>query len=309
MPEFEHLLDLESLSKEQLVEIFNTAEGFLEVLKRPIPRVPSLQGVTVLNLFYEASTRTRFSFELAEKRLSADSITFSTATSSVKKGETLLDTVRNIEAMRVDMIVIRHSSPGAPHFLAKRIKGAVINAGDGTHEHPTQGLLDLFTMQKYVGDLKNKKILIVGDILHSRVARSNIWGLKKMGADVHICAPPTFLPFDTNIFGITVHYNLDEILGSVDVVMALRIQKEREDRPLIPDYREYRKLYGLTYERISKLKKVPFIMHPGPMNRSVEIDPEVADSPYSIILDQVTHGVAIRMAVLYLLSGRKERNV
>jgi len=300
-----HLLGLEGVSREVITEVLDTAESFLEVLDRPIPKVPSLRGVTVANLFYENSTRTRFSFELAEKRLSADTINFSTSGSSVSKGESLLDTVLNLEAMKIDVVVIRHSASGAPHYLADRIQSAVINAGDGQHEHPTQGLLDMMTLRRKLGRLEGLKVLILGDVAHSRVARSNIHGLRAMGAEVAVCGPATLMPRGVESLGVDVIYDLDEALGWCDVVNVLRLQLERQKSGEIPSLREYNRTFGLTRSRLEKLGRDIVVMHPGPMNRGVEIDSDVADGPYSVILNQVTHGVAIRMAVLYLISGRE----
>ncbi|MFN3821652.1 MAG: aspartate carbamoyltransferase catalytic subunit [bacterium] len=299
-----HLLGLEGLSKEVLEEILETALSFLEVIERPIPKVPSLRGVTVVNLFFESSTRTRMSFELAEKRLSADSINFSIAGSSVAKGESLLDTVRNIEAMRVDIVVMRHWASGAPHFIAQRVEASVINAGDGQHEHPTQGLLDLLTLKVHRKNLSGLKVLLVGDIAHSRVARSNIFGLKTLGAEVKVCGPATLIPRKIESLGVEYVSNLDEGLQWCDVVNVLRIQRERQREGLLPSLREYREMFGLTRNRLEKIDKEITIMHPGPINRGVEMDAEVADGPWSVILQQVTYGVAVRMAVLYLIAGR-----
>jgi aspartate carbamoyltransferase catalytic subunit len=298
-----HLLGLEGVSREEINLILDTAESFREVLDRPIKKVPTLRAVTAVNLFYEASTRTRISFELAEKRLSADSVNFSTDASSVKKGETLKDTVRNLAAMKIDMVVIRHRSAGAPHFLTRFLDASVINAGDGAHEHPTQALLDLYTLKQKYGKLKGLRVVIVGDIRHSRVARSNIWGLKTMGAEVALCGPSTLLPYEVEKMGVDVYQNLDQGLDGADVVMVLRIQMERQQSCYFPTLREYSQLYGITGERLKLLNHGFTIMHPGPVNRGVEISDEVADGPYSVILDQVTNGVAVRMAVLYLLSG------
>jgi len=298
-----HLLALEGMSRRDIELILDTATSFKKILERPIPKVPTLRGVTVVNLFFEPSTRTRISFELAEKRLSADTVNFSAATSSVLKGETLKDTVRNIEAMKIDMVVIRHSSPGAAHFLANCLKASVINAGDGAHEHPTQGLLDMMTLRERFGTLEGLKVLIVGDIAHSRVARSNIHGLKTMGAEVSVCGPATLIPVDIEKLGVTVYHDLDEALETAQVVNVLRIQLERQGKGLFPSLREYRQRFGITRERLKRLRRDIVIMHPGPMNRGVEIDSDVADSEFSVILYQVTNGVAIRMAVLYLLSG------
>ncbi len=300
---FNHLLGLAGVSREVITEILDSAEAFLEVLERPIPRVPSLRGVTVANLFFEPSTRTRISFELAEKRLSADVVNFSSIGSSMSKGETILDTARNIEAMKVDVVVIRHSAQGAPHFLAERINAAVINAGDGTHEHPTQALLDMLTLRHQVGRLEGLKVLILGDILHSRVARSNIWGLRTMGAEVTLCGPATLIPREVESLGVNVTHNLDEALAWCEVVNVLRLQLERQREGLIPSLREYQRSFGLTRERMERAGREIVVMHPGPINRGIEIDSDVADGPYSVILRQVTFGVAVRMAVLYLIAG------
>jgi aspartate carbamoyltransferase catalytic subunit len=298
-----HLLGLEGVSAEEIRLILDTAGSFKEILERPIKKVPALRGITVANLFFEPSTRTRFSFELAEKRMSADSVSFSTATSSVKKGETLKDTVKNIEAMRVDMVVIRHSAAGAPHFLARCVDAAVINAGDGAHEHPTQALLDMMTLREKYGSLEGLRVVIVGDIAHSRVARSNIWGLKTMGASVIVCGPKTLLPLDVEQLGVDVSVSLDEALEGADVINVLRLQLERQTQGLLPSVREYNREYGITLQRLAGAKESLTIMHPGPINRGVEITAQVADGPYSVILDQVFNGVAVRMAVLFLLSG------
>lgn len=302
-----HLLGLEGVSRPELELIFDTAETMLEVLDRPIKRVPPLRGMTVVNLFYEASTRTRFSFELAEKRLSADTVNFSASGSSVAKGESLVDTVKNIEAMKTDMVVIRHGSTGAPHKLSREIESAVINAGDGQHEHPTQGLLDILTLKRHFGCVKGLVVTIVGDIMHSRVARSNIWGLRTMGAEVRICGPATLMPVEVEKMGVRVFTDLDPALEGADVVNVLRIQKERQDGGLLPSMREYSRFWGITPERLVRMKEGYVVMHPGPINRGVEIVPAVADGPHSVILPQVTHGVAVRMAVLYLLAGGTER--
>jgi len=298
-----HLLGLEGVGKKEIELILDTAESFKEILMRPVRKVPTLRAVTVVNLFYEPSTRTRISFELAEKRLSADLVNFSANTSSVKKGETLKDTVKNIEAMKIDVVVIRHPSPGAPHFIANCLDSKVINAGDGAHEHPTQALLDIFTLREKYKKLKGLKVTIVGDILHSRVARSNIWGLTTMGAEVCVCGPTTLMPYEIEKMGVKAYSNLDEALEGRDVLMVLRIQLERQESGLLPSLREYTNTFGITKERLKRLNKNFTIMHPGPMNRGIEITPEVADGPYSVILDQVTNGVATRMAVLFLLSG------
>ncbi len=299
-----HLLGLEGVSRDELTILLETASSFKKVLERPIPKVPTLRGKTVVNLFFEPSTRTRFSFELAEKRLSADSINFSASTSSVLKGETLKDTIQNIEAMRIDFVVMRHSSVGAPHFLARFVDAAVINAGDGGHEHPTQGLLDMMTIHEKVGKLDGLRVVIMGDIDHSRVARSNIYGLKTMGVKVGICGPPTMQPYRAEeSLGVTVYPHIEDALAEADVINVLRIQLERQKGGLFPSLREYRSLYGITRERLEHVGRDITIMHPGPMNRGVEIDSDVADGDFSVILRQVTNGVAVRMAVLYLLSG------
>ncbi len=304
-PSRPHLLGLEGMSAQRIKLILDTAESFKEVLERPIRVVPTLRGVSVANLFFEPSTRTRISFELAEKRLSAELVNLSSATSSVLKGETLKDTARNIEAMKVDIVVIRHSAPGAPHFLARSLQSSVINAGDGAHEHPTQALLDLLTLRERFGELKGLRVVIVGDIAYSRVARSNIWGLRTMGASVALCGPPTLMPLGIEEMGVEVYPHLDQALPGADVIYVLRLQLERQRAGLLPSLREYTNQWGITAERLAKLRQEFIIMHPGPINRGVEITPEVADGPYSVILDQVTNGVAVRMAVLYLLSGRK----
>jgi aspartate carbamoyltransferase catalytic subunit len=301
-----HLLGLEYVDAEDIGLILNTTKSFREILERPIKKVPTLQGMTVVNLFFEPSTRTRISFELAEKRLSADAVNFSSSTSSVKKGETLLDTARNIEAMKIDMVVVRHSSPGAPMFLARMLNAHIINAGDGAHEHPTQALLDMRTMLDHHETLDGLTVGIIGDIAHSRVALSNIHGLKKMGARVILCGPSTLIPVEIEKFGVEVNYNIDEVIPEVDVLNILRIQLERQDSGLFPSLREYHNYFGITRERLEKATKPITIMHPGPINRGVEISSDVADSEHSVILSQVTNGVAVRMAVLYLLAGGSE---
>ncbi len=301
-----HLLGLEGVSADDITLILDTAVSFREILDRPIKKVPTLRGMTVLNLFYEPSTRTRISFELAEKRLSADSISFSASTSSVTKGETLKDTVRNIEAMKIDMVVVRHKSTGVPYFLTQCMDSNIINAGDGQHEHPTQALLDMFTIRQKYGRLKGLRVVLVGDIKHSRVARSNIWGLKTMGASVAVCGPSTLLPYEAERFGVDLYTNLEEALDGADVVNILRIQLERQQAGLFPSQREYINMWGISKDRLSRLNKNYTIMHPGPMNRGIEITPDVADGPNSLILEQVTNGQAVRMAVLYLLSGKKD---
>lgn len=302
-----HLTGIRDLTESDLRLILKTAEEFKEVINRPIRKVPSLRDLTIANLFFENSTRTRLSFELAEKRLSADVVNFSASDSSVKKGETLVDTVNNILAMKVDMVVMRHPHPGAPHFLKERVKTQIVNAGDGTHEHPTQALLDAFSMQERLGDLAGKRIAIVGDIRHSRVAVSNILCLKKLGAEVEVCGPKTLIPKHMGSLGVRVSHNLNATLAWCDVANMLRIQLERqggEDRvPYFPSLREYRAQFGLTKERLASLDKPITIMHPGPINRGVEITSDVADSEHAIILDQVENGVAVRMAAIYLLAG------
>jgi aspartate carbamoyltransferase catalytic subunit len=298
-----HLLGLEGMPAEDIQLILETAVPFKEILERPIKKVPPLRGMTVVNLFYEPSTRTRISFELAEKRLSADVVSFTTSSSSVQKGETLKDTIKNIEAMKTDVVVIRHSFPGAAHYLTTCCSSIVINAGDGAHEHPTQGLLDIYTLWEKFGSLKGRTILIVGDIAHSRVARSNIFGLVTLGATVRVCGPPTLIPVDVDKLGVEVFYDLDQALAGVDAINVLRIQKERQSGALLPSLREYTLLFGLNRERLRRAGPDVVVMHPGPMNRGVEITPEVADGPQSVILSQVTNGLAVRMAVLYLLCG------
>lgn len=300
-----HLLGIKDLTPEDINLIFETAANFKEVINRPIKKVPSLRDITIANVFFENSTRTRLSFELAEKRLSADVINFSSSGSSVKKGETLLDTVNNILAMKVDMVVMRHSSVGAPHFLAKHIDAKIVNAGDGTHEHPTQALLDTFSIREKLGDLAGKKVCIFGDILHSRVALSNIFALKKMGAEVMVCGPATLLPKYITDLGVKVELDLKTALKWCDVANVLRIQLERQTIKYFPSLREYSLYYGINKELLDTLDKEILIMHPGPINRGVELSSDVADSDHSIILNQVENGVAVRMAVLYLLAGKK----
>jgi len=298
-----HLLGIRDLTRDDIQIILTTASQFKEVLQRPVKKVPSLRDITIVNLFFENSTRTRISFELAEKRLSADTISFTAGTSSVKKGETLLDTVNNILSMKVDMVVMRHSASGAPHFLARHIPAAIINAGDGINEHPTQGLLDAFSMQERLGTLEGLKVAIVGDIMHSRVAMSNIYLLKKMGAEVMVVGPPTLIPpHMTEAFGVKVEYNIRKALEWCDVANVLRIQLERQTQVLFSSLREYSLAYGINRRLLESLKKEIVIMHPGPINRGVELDSDVADSGQSIILQQVENGVAVRMAALYLLS-------
>ncbi len=300
-----HLLGIKDLTQEDIQLILSTASQFKEVLQRPVKKVPTLRDVTIVNLFYENSTRTRISFELAEKRLSADVVNFTVSNSSAAKGETLLDTVNNILSMKVDMVVMRHSASGAPHYLAKHIDAAIINAGDGINEHPTQALLDAFSMQEKLGQLAGLKVAIIGDVMHSRVALSNIYLLKKMGAEVMVSGPPTLIPtYLQQAMDIKVEYNIDKALAWCDVANVLRIQLERQNQPLFSSLREYNMAYGITKQRLDKLSKDIVIMHPGPINRGVEIDSDVADSPHSIILDQVENGVAVRMSCLYLLTGR-----
>ena len=301
-----HLLGIKNISKNDIELILNTAKNFKEVINRPIKKVPSLRDITIANLFFENSTRTRTSFELAQKRLSADTVNFSASTSSVKKGETLIDTVNNILAMKVDMVVMRHPNAGACVFLSKKIKNCkIINAGDGAHEHPTQALLDAYSIQEKLGTLKNKKVVIVGDILHSRVALSNIFCLQKMGAQVKVCGPATLIPRHIKSLGVEVETDLRKALEWADVANMLRIQLERQDIKFFPSLREYTMMYGLTQEIIDGLKKEILIMHPGPINRGVEISSEVADGKNSIILEQVENGVAVRMAVMFLLAGKQ----
>ena len=299
------LLGLEELSAAEINTILDTAESLKEVSTRSIKKVPALRGKVVVNLFMEPSTRTRTSFGLAAQRLSADRIDISASGSSAEKGETLKDTARNIEAMGVDILVIRHSAAGAPHMLAKILKASVVNAGDGSHEHPTQGLLDIFTIRDRKKRIKGLRVAIVGDIAHSRVARSNIWGLKKLGAEVIVVGPPTLIPKDVERLGVSVSYDIDSLLDKVDVINLLRIQLERQTGRLFPSIREYSQLFGINSERLKKAKEDVLIMAPGPINRGVEITPDVADGPNSVILEQVTNGLAIRMAVLYLVSGVK----
>jgi len=296
-----HLLGLQGVPKEDIQTILDTAHTFREILDRPIKKVPTLQGKTIVNLFYESSTRTRMSFELAEKRLSADALNFAVSGSSVSKGETFKDTVKNIEAMKIDMVVVRHSAAGAPLYLTKISDANVINAGDGTHEHPTQALLDMYSIRQKVGHLEGLKVCIVGDVAHSRVALSNIYGLKTMGAKVSVCGPSTMIPREINELGVDVIHNIDEAIQENDVLNVLRIQLERKAREYFPSIREYAKYFGITRERLEKNGKDILILHPGPINRGVELSSEVADGSNQIILYQVTNGVAIRMAVLYLL--------
>jgi aspartate carbamoyltransferase catalytic subunit len=297
-----HLLGIKDLTANDINLILETAKEFKEVINRPIKKVPTLRDITIANVFFENSTRTKLSFELAEKRLSADVVNFSASGSSVKKGETLLDTVNNILAMKVDMVVMRHSSPGAPHYLSKHIKANIVNAGDGTHEHPTQALLDAFSMQEKIGDLTGKKVAIIGDILHSRVALSNIFCLQKLGAEVMVCGPNTLLPKYIREIGVKVEHNVQNALHWCDVANVLRIQLERQQIKYFPSLREYSLYFGINKKMLDELNKEIVLMHPGPINRGVELTSDAADSQHSIILDQVENGVAVRMAVLYLLA-------
>ena len=301
-----HLLGLKDYPLEDIQSIIDTSYRFKEVLDRPIKKVPSLQGKTIVNLFFENSTRTRISFELAQKRLSADTVNFSASTSSLKKGETFKDTVQNIEAMKIDAVVMRHPTPGSPLHLTNYIDAIIINAGDGTHEHPTQAILDMMSLHEKFGYLKGLKVAILGDISHSRVALSNIYGLQTMGAEVTLCGPSTLIPTYAEELGVAVNYDIDEVIEWADAINVLRIQRERMQGGLLPSVREYRNLFGITIERLGNHKKEIVIMHPGPMNRGVEIDSAVADSDQAIILDQVLNGVASRMAILYLLLGGKQ---
>jgi aspartate carbamoyltransferase catalytic subunit len=297
------LLGLEELTGGEIRGILDAAEPFKELSERRIRKAPVLRGRTVVNLFYEPSTRTRISFEFAEKRLSADTVSVATATSSVAKGETLVDTARNLEAMRIDMVVLRHAASGSARFLAERIASSVINAGDGSHEHPTQGLLDLLTIRDRLGRLEGLRVVLVGDVLHSRVARSNLWGLLRCGAEVGVCGPPTLLPPGIEELGARVYPRIEDAIAEADVLNVLRLQQERQVANLVPSLREYRRLFGVTRERLDRAPRDLVILHPGPMNRGVEIDSDVADGEHAVILDQVTNGVAVRMAVLFLLAG------
>jgi aspartate carbamoyltransferase catalytic subunit len=297
-----HLIGLADYSADDINHVLSQATNFREILDRSVPKIPTLRDKTIVNLFYENSTRTRISFELAQKRMSADVVNFSASSSSTKKGESLKDTVRNIEAMKIDMVVVRHESPGVPHLLTKFIDANIINAGDGAHEHPTQALLDLFTIQRHVGPLKGMKIAVIGDILHSRVVRSNIIGMKKLGAEILLCGPKTMLPDSLKSMGVEITYNLNEALAWATVVMSLRIQLERQEGGLFPSLREYHQEFGITMKHLEKYPQFT-LMHPGPINRGVEMEGLVADSDRTVILSQVTNGVAVRMAVLYLLAG------
>jgi aspartate carbamoyltransferase catalytic subunit len=298
-----HLLGLDGVSRDDITQILDAADSFHEVLEREIPVVPTLRGKTIVNLFYESSTRTRISFELAEKRLSASPVSFSVSTSSVSKGETLRDTIKNIEAMKIDMVVVRHGAAGVPYFLTQCTNAVIVNAGDGLHEHPTQALLDMMTIRRKLGRLEGLKVAIIGDIFHSRVARSNAWGMKTMGVNVVLCGPPTLLPQHPESLGVPVTADLNEALDGADVVMLLRLQLERQSTGTFPSIREYRERYGLDLEKLARLPENVLIMHPGPINRGIELASNVADGAHSVILDQVTCGVAVRMAVLFLLGG------
>jgi aspartate carbamoyltransferase catalytic subunit len=298
-----HLLGLHGAPEEDIELILDTAVSFKEILNRPIKKVPTLQGMTIVNLFFENSTRTRISFELAERRLSADVVNFSASGSSVSKGETLKDTARNIEAMKIDMVVMRHNAAGAAHFLTRVVQARVLNAGDGLHEHPTQALLDMYTLKEKFGRLAGLRVCIVGDIAHSRVARSNIYGLRTMGAEVSVCGPSTLIPKEIEKLGVKVYHRIDEVLPKVDALNVLRIQMERQSGGLFPSLREYHRFFGVTKERLDRVDHPITIMHPGPINRDVELSADVADGPHSVILEQVLNGVAIRMAALYLLGA------
>lgn len=298
-----HLLGLQGMPKDDITKILDTAISFKEILNRPIKKVPTLQGKTIVNLFFENSTRTRTSFELAERRLSADVLSFAASSSSVTKGETLKDTARNIEAMKIDMVVVRHNAAGSADFLSKVINANIINAGDGQHEHPTQGLLDMYTLREKFGTLEGLHVCIVGDVLHSRVARSNIFGLQTMGAKVSVCGPATLMPRGIEQLGVDVYHHIDDVLPKVDALNVLRIQMEREAGGYFPSLREFHRFFGVTKERLDKAGKPITILHPGPINRDVELSADVADGPHSVILEQVLNGVAIRMAVLYLLGA------
>ncbi|MBO4713483.1 MAG: aspartate carbamoyltransferase catalytic subunit [Fibrobacter sp.] len=302
--EIKHLFGLRGVSKHDIRLILDNAKQFREILERPVKKVPSLRGMTVVNLFFENSTRTRTSFELAEKRLSADTVNFTSSNSSVKKGETLVDTLRNIEAMKIDIVVVRHKGTGVPKFLADNSDAIIVNAGDGAHEHPTQALLDMLTIEEKLGSLEGKNVTIVGDIRHSRVARSNLWGMTTMGAHVTLCGPSTLVPRNTELMDkVTWETDVKKAVKDADAIIALRLQKERMDDALLPSMREYRNTFGITHELLECAKDKVLIMHPGPINRGVELDSEIADGDNSVILNQVTNGVAVRMAVLYLLAG------
>ncbi|MBO4437030.1 MAG: aspartate carbamoyltransferase catalytic subunit [Fibrobacter sp.] len=302
--EIKHLFGLRGVSKHDIRMILDNAKQFREILERPVKKVPSLRGMTVVNLFFENSTRTRTSFELAEKRLSADTVNFTSSNSSVKKGETLVDTLRNIEAMKIDIVVVRHKGTGVPKFLADNSNAIIVNAGDGAHEHPTQALLDMLTVEEKLGTLEGKNVTIVGDIRHSRVARSNLWGMTTMGAHVTLCGPSTLVPRNTELMDmVTWESDVKKAVKNADAIIALRLQKERMDDALLPSMREYRNTFGITHDLLENVKDQVLVMHPGPINRGVELDSEIADGENSVILNQVTNGVAVRMAVLYLLAG------
>ncbi|MCA9405384.1 MAG: aspartate carbamoyltransferase catalytic subunit [Candidatus Omnitrophica bacterium] len=300
-----HLLDLKDLSREEIEMVLDTAKSFKEVSARNVKKVPALRGKTIVSLFFENSTRTRASFELAAKRLSADTINLTASASSLSKGETIVDTARNIEAMNVDLIIVRHGSSGVPDILAKHLNASIVNAGDGCRAHPTQALLDMYTIRERLGKIAGLKVAIVGDILHSRVARSNIWGLTKLGAEVTVCGPSTLMPIGIEKMGVKVSYDIDEVIKDCDVLMLLRLQLERQHEKFLPSLREYAKEFGVNAKRLAKAKKNILIMHPGPTNRGVELSAEVADGEHSVILEQVTNGIAVRMAVLYLLLRSK----
>lgn len=313
--QIKHLFGLQGVSKQDIRTILDNAKQFREILERPIKKVPSLRGLTVVNLFFENSTRTRTSFELAEKRLSADTVNFASSNSSVKKGETLVDTLRNIESMKIDIVVVRHKGTGVPKFLAEHSNAIIVNAGDGAHEHPTQALLDMLTVEEKLGTLEGKKVAIVGDIRHSRVARSNIWGMTTMGAHVTLCGPSTLVPRNTELLlykelagSVSWETDVNKAVQDADAVIALRLQKERMDDALLPSMREYRNFFGITEQVLESAKDKVLIMHPGPINRGVELDSEIADGEHSVILNQVTNGVAVRMAVLFLLAGGRNEN-
>ncbi len=302
--EIKHLFGLRGVSKHDIRMILDNAKQFRKILERPVKKVPSLRGMTVVNLFFENSTRTRTSFELAEKRLSADTVNFTSSNSSVKKGETLVDTLRNIEAMKIDIVVVRHKGTGVPKFLADNSNAIIVNAGDGAHEHPTQALLDMLTIEEKLGTLEGKNVTIVGDIRHSRVARSNLWGMTTMGAHVTLCGPSTLVPRNTELMDkVTWESDVKKAVKNADAIIALRLQKERMDDALLPSMREYRNTFGITHDLLENVKDQVLVMHPGPINRGVELDSEIADGENSVILNQVTNGVAVRMAVLYLLAG------
>ena len=307
--QIKHLFGLQGVSKQDIRTILDNAKQFREILERPIKKVPSLRGLTVVNLFFENSTRTRTSFELAEKRLSADTVNFTSSNSSVKKGETLVDTLRNIESMKIDIVVVRHKGTGVPKFLAEHSNAIIVNAGDGAHEHPTQALLDMLTIEEKLGTLDGKNVTIIGDIRHSRVARSNLWGMSTMGAHVTLCGPSTLVPRNTDLMNhVTWEPDVKKAVANADAIIALRLQKERMDDALLPSMREYRNTFGITEDLLECAKDMVIIMHPGPINRGVELDSDIADGEHSVILDQVTNGVAVRMAVLFLLAGGRNEN-